>query len=57
MWNEECDIVFKRHLKVVHKLYEKYSGKLALPGATKYMCAEEFEDMVVSSGVTDDNFG
>ena len=32
LWNEPCDIIFKRFFKVVTALYARYSGKYALPG-------------------------
>ena len=57
LWNEECDLIYKKNMKLVQKLYQTYSGRYALPGATKYMSLDEFTDMVVSSGVIDDDFG
>jgi hypothetical protein len=41
----------------MRKLYDKYSGKYALPGAPKNMCLEEFVDLISTSGVVDDKFG
>lgn len=32
LWNEDCDLVFKRNLNAIKTLYNKYSGKYALPG-------------------------
>lgn len=32
-WQEECDLAIKRQYKTVQKLYDKYSGKFALPGS------------------------
>lgn len=34
MWNEKCDVVFKRYLKAIKKIYDKNSGRFAMPGAT-----------------------
>jgi hypothetical protein len=57
LWNEECDNTFKRFTKVTTALYSKYSGKYALPGATKYMSLDEFTEMITNAGVVDDTFG
>lgn len=32
LWNEPCDIVFRRFIKVVQALYARFSGKYAMPG-------------------------
>lgn len=34
---EEIDLVLKQGLAVLKKLYEKFSGKYAAPGANQYM--------------------
>jgi hypothetical protein len=57
LWNEECDNTLKRFLKPINALYTKYSGRYALPGATKYMSLEEFTDMITNSGVITETFG
>lgn len=54
LWNEECDNTFKRFPKVLTALYNKYSGKTALPGAPKYMSLDEFDEMIQSIGILDD---
>jgi hypothetical protein len=57
LWNEPCDIVFKRFLKVVQALYVKFTGKYAMPGQTKYMSLDEFVEVITFSGVVDETFG
>ena len=57
LWNEECDLVFKRLYKIVQALYVRFSGKYALPGQPKYMSLDEFIEMVSQSGVVSDTFG
>ena len=57
LWNEHCDYVFKRYMTAVKKVYEKYSGKYALPGTTKYMSSDEFFTLIESIGIVNDNFG
>eukprot|EP00347_Sterkiella_histriomuscorum_P006983 403350697 len=57
LWNEDCDIVFKRNMKIVQALYTKYSGKYAMPGQPKYMSLDEFIEMVNQSGIIDETFG
>jgi hypothetical protein len=55
LWTEECDNTIKRFSKVLTTLYDRYSGKFALPGAQKYMSLDEFYDMISSTGVLDDS--
>jgi hypothetical protein len=57
LWNEECDNTLKRFMKLINALYTKYSGKYALPGATKYMSLEEFTEMITNAGVITESFG
>jgi hypothetical protein len=57
LWNEGCDLAYKKFTKALVKLYEKFSGKYALPGAKEYMSLDEFETLITDSGVIDDNFG
>ncbi|CAI2365652.1 unnamed protein product [Moneuplotes crassus] len=57
LWNEHCDYVFKRYMPAIKKVYEKFSGRFALPGATKYMSSEEFFDLIDIIGVVSDDFG
>jgi len=39
---EDIDLTLKHGLPVLKKLYEKYSGRYAAPGAAKYMQMQEF---------------
>jgi len=57
LWCEENDLVYKRMFRAVTSLYEKYSGKYALPGAVKYMSLDEFITLVTDAGVVNENFG
>eukprot|EP00344_Euplotes_crassus_P009497 CAMPEP_0197018714 /NCGR_PEP_ID=MMETSP1380-20130617/80267_1 /TAXON_ID=5936 /ORGANISM="Euplotes crassus, Strain CT5" /LENGTH=104 /DNA_ID=CAMNT_0042445985 /DNA_START=622 /DNA_END=933 /DNA_ORIENTATION=+ len=57
LWNEHCDYVFKRYMPAIKKIYEKYCGRFALPGAPKYMSSEEFFDLIDKIGVVSDDFG
>ena len=57
LWNEPCDVAFKRHLNTVERIYKANSGRYALPGAPKFMSLDEFYDLITSCGVVDDNFG
>lgn len=57
LWCEDCDLVYKRSINALKQLYGKYSGKYAMPGATKYMSMDEFIEMITTSGVVDDTFG
>ena len=57
LWNEHWDYVFKRYLTAIKKIYEKFSGKYAMPGATKYMSSDEFFSLVEVTGIVNDNFG
>ena len=57
LWNEECDLAYKRNMNTFEKIYRQNSGRYALPGAPKFMSLDEFFDLVCSCGVVDDNFG
>jgi hypothetical protein len=35
-WNEKCDLVLKKNLKMLQVVYKKHSGMFALPGQNKY---------------------
>ena len=35
LWNEECDIVLKKHRSLLKALYAKYSGRHTQPGKSK----------------------
>lgn len=49
--------MFKRYLPAVKKVYEKFSGKYAMPGATKYMSSDEFFDLIEVCGIVNEEFG
>lgn len=57
LWNEACDLAYKRNLNTFNLIYKKNSGRYALPGATRYMSLDEFFDLICSCGVVDDTFG
>ncbi len=57
LWNEANDWIYKRYWPVVKEIYAKNSGKLALPGAPKFICMEEFFQMILDAGVVSDSFG
>jgi hypothetical protein len=46
LWTESCDKTFKFYHQTIVKLYMKYSGKYALPGAPHYMSIHEFFDLI-----------
>lgn len=56
-WNEPCDIVLKKNLKTLKDIYARFSGRESNPGEPKFMCMNEFIDLITKSGVIDDNFG
>lgn len=49
--------MFKRYHTTVTKLYTKYSGKYAVPGAPRYMSIDEFFDIICSTQVVNEEFG
>ncbi len=57
LWNEKCDHLYWRNIKVVKKLYDKNSGWYAAPGAPWFMAPDEFFDLVNEIGVVSDTFG
>lgn len=44
-------------MPAIKKIYAKFSGRFALPGAQKYMSSEEFYDLIDRLGVVSDDFG
>lgn len=46
LWNEQCDLAYKRHYNIFEKIYKANSGRYALPGATKFMSLDEFFDLI-----------
>ena len=36
LWNEPCDLILKKHRSLLKKLFNKYSGRHALPGNPEY---------------------
>ncbi|CAI2371034.1 unnamed protein product [Moneuplotes crassus] len=57
LWTEDCDKTYKRYHSVIAKLYNKYSGKYALPGDPHYMSIDEFFELVCDTKVVNDDFG
>ena len=51
MWNLEIDSVIMRNMKYIKNLYSVYSVMKVKPGEKKYMCYQEFVDMVNQSGI------
>mgnify|MGYP006113604075 CR=1 FL=1 len=56
IWREECDLSIKRQYRTIQKLYEKYTGRFALPSAPQFMSPIEFSEMVEKSRVVNDYF-
>lgn len=42
LWNQHCDEVYNRLLPFLKRVYEKYSGKVIMPGQPKTMSLDEF---------------
>ena len=42
LWNLECEEVLQRHIGVLQRIYNKYSGSYTLPGRPKFMSIDEF---------------
>ena len=57
LWNEKCDHVFKRYLKSIKGMYDKFSGRFATPSSPNFMSLDEFFDVICQSGVVDETFG
>ena len=57
LWKEEVDYVLKVSLPTLKDIYRKFSGKIAMPGAPKYMCCLEFEQLITEANVLSDKFG
>lgn len=46
LYCEEIDMLFKRDLEGLHRVYGKFSGKFALPGETAVMSLQEFVELI-----------
>ena len=57
LWVEEVDYVLKIGIPALKDIYKKFSGKLALPGAPKYMSCLEFEELIIKSNCLNEKFG
>ena len=57
LWTEEWDTVFKRYHSTLTKVYSKFSGKYALPGAPHFMSIDEFFEIIWATQVVNDEFG
>lgn len=56
LYRESCDKVLRKHMPVLKDIYRKAAAGDALPGEDSFMSINEFIQMVVLSGVVDDNF-
>ena len=57
LWREEVDFTLKISLEPVRKIYQKFIGRNALPGAAQYMSLYEFNECILNANVQSDNFG
>ena len=57
LWREEVDYTLKVSLQTLKELYKMFSGRIALPGAPKYMCCLEFEQLISEAGCLSEKFG
>jgi hypothetical protein len=51
LWNKECDLVLKSHMKTIKRLFTKFSGKFSKPGKPKFVSIDEFQTMISNSGI------
>jgi len=57
LWIEEVDLVLKTGLTTLKAIYKKFSGKLAAPGAPKFMSLAEFTELVIDANCISEEFG
>ena len=57
LWVEEVDYALKVGLPVLKEVYKKHTGKISMPGAPKFMCCYEFEDLIVNANCLNEKFG
>ena len=58
LWREEIDVLYTRFLPGLKIVYEKNTGKLAMPGMQRIpMSLDEFIEIFDTAGLIDDNFG
>jgi hypothetical protein len=56
-WNEEVDNLYKSHFPIFDYLYKTYGCHYLKPGDKPFMMSDEFDTLMQSSGVVNDNFG
>mmetsp|Transcript_6402 Transcript_6402/g.5505 ORF Transcript_6402/g.5505 Transcript_6402/m.5505 type:complete len:168 (+) Transcript_6402:539-1042(+) len=44
-------------MPAIKRIYDKFSGKYAMPGAVKYMSSDEFLELIETVGIVNDDFG
>lgn len=57
LYKEQCDYVLRKHLQTLKDIYKRASCVDAVPDEDALMSMMEFVDLVVCSGVVDENFG
>lgn len=55
-WTEDVDIIFKAHKVILDAVYNKYSGRKAMPGQKPYISVEEFRDLCIEAQLVNDWF-
>ena len=53
---EDVDLMLKKYIMIVKKVYRMYIGKYSKPGARKFMSLDEFQDLCTTVGICTEDF-
>lgn len=54
LYNEKCDLVYKENKTQIQAIFDKYSGREALPGEKPFMSLSEYTELLTQAGLVDD---
>lgn len=57
LYKETCDYILRKHLQTLKEIYKRASCVDAVPDEDAVMSMGEFVDLMICSGVVDENFG
>ena len=57
LWVKMVGYTLKVGLHVFKIVYKKHTDEISMPGAPKFMCCIEFEDMIVNANCLNERFG
>ena len=53
---EDVDLMLKKYIMIVKKVYRMFNGKYTKPGARKFMSLDEFQDLCMTAGIVNEDY-